>query len=111
MASSAITRRSQRRASIGPRSNGMGAAGRDTNAVDEGSLPRGDGRRLGSASIELTVEEEDRKQTVVFSGDLGPRGAPIVRDSVPFDNADVVVVIIGPCTRRRSKRARSSEGP
>src|SRR4029079_12212156 len=48
------------------------------------------GHMLGSVSLELTVEEEGRKQVVIFSGDLGPRGAPLHRDPVPFKHADVV---------------------
>jgi metallo-beta-lactamase family protein len=50
------------------------------------------GHILGAASIELTVEEDGRTKTVVFSGDLGPRGAPLLRDPVPFEHADVVVM-------------------
>jgi metallo-beta-lactamase family protein len=45
---------------------------------------------LGSVSIELTVEEAGRKRIIVFSGDLGPRGAPLHRDPVPFKHADIV---------------------
>jgi metallo-beta-lactamase family protein len=45
---------------------------------------------LGSASLELTVEQSGRKKVVVFSGDLGPRGAPLHRDYVPFRQADLV---------------------
>jgi metallo-beta-lactamase family protein len=48
------------------------------------------GHMLGSVSLEMTVEEEGRKQVVIFSGDLGPRGAPLHRDPVPFKHADVV---------------------
>jgi metallo-beta-lactamase family protein len=48
------------------------------------------GHMLGSVSIEMTVEEDGKKQVVVFSGDLGPRGAPLHRDPVPFKHADVV---------------------
>lgn len=48
------------------------------------------GHMLGSASIELTMEEEGTKKVVVFSGDLGPRGAPLHRDPVPFERADFV---------------------
>src|SRR5262245_42125779 len=48
------------------------------------------GHMLGSASIEMTLEEDGRKRVVVFSGDLGPRGAPLHRDPVPFKKADVV---------------------
>jgi metallo-beta-lactamase family protein len=48
------------------------------------------GHMLGSVSIEMTVEEEGKKRVVIFSGDLGPRGAPLHRDPVPFKHADVV---------------------
>jgi metallo-beta-lactamase family protein len=48
------------------------------------------GHMLGSVSLELTVEENGKKTVVVFSGDLGPRGAPLHRDPVPFKHADVV---------------------
>ena len=45
---------------------------------------------LGSASLEMTVEENGKKRVVVFSGDLGPRGAPLHRDPTPFERADLV---------------------
>jgi metallo-beta-lactamase family protein len=48
------------------------------------------GHIFGSVSIEMTVEEGDKKTVVIFSGDLGPRGAPLHRDPVPFKHADVV---------------------
>jgi metallo-beta-lactamase family protein len=48
------------------------------------------GHILGSASLEITVSENGRSKVVVFSGDLGPRGAPLHRDPVPFKQADVV---------------------
>jgi metallo-beta-lactamase family protein len=48
------------------------------------------GHMLGSASIQLIVEDEGRKKKVVFSGDLGPKGAPILRDYEPFQQADLV---------------------
>jgi metallo-beta-lactamase family protein len=41
------------------------------------------GHILGSASVELTVQEEGRERVLVFSGDLGPRGVPILRDPEP----------------------------
>jgi metallo-beta-lactamase family protein len=50
------------------------------------------GHILGSASVELTVAERGGTRTVVFSGDLGPRGAPLLADPVPFERADVVVL-------------------
>jgi metallo-beta-lactamase family protein len=48
------------------------------------------GHVLGSASLEMTVEEKGKKKVVVFSGDLGPRGAPLHEDPVPFQRADAV---------------------
>ncbi len=48
------------------------------------------GHMLGSVSLEMTVEEGGKKKVVLFSGDLGPRGAPLHRDPVPFKHADVV---------------------
>jgi metallo-beta-lactamase family protein len=48
------------------------------------------GHMLGSASLELTIEDEGKKKIVIFSGDLGPRGAPLHRDYVPFQRADFV---------------------
>ena len=48
------------------------------------------GHMLGSASLELTIEDEGKKKVVIFSGDLGPRGAPLHRDYVPFQKADFV---------------------
>jgi metallo-beta-lactamase family protein len=48
------------------------------------------GHMLGSASIQLTVEEGGRQKRVVFSGDLGPRSAPILKEFEPFHQADLV---------------------
>jgi len=48
------------------------------------------GHMLGSASIQLIVHEDGREKRVVFSGDLGPRGVPILRDFEPFHQADLV---------------------
>jgi metallo-beta-lactamase family protein len=48
------------------------------------------GHMLGSASIQLIIEDEGRQKRVVFSGDLGPKGAPILRDYEPFHKADLV---------------------
>ncbi len=50
------------------------------------------GHILGSASVILTVAEQGRTQVAVFSGDLGPRGAPILNDPARIDTADVVVL-------------------
>jgi metallo-beta-lactamase family protein len=48
------------------------------------------GHMLGSASIQLTVDEGGPKKTVVFSGDLGPKSAPILKEFEPFTRADLV---------------------
>lgn len=50
------------------------------------------GHVIGSASIEMTVQENGRNKTVVFSGDLGPRGAPLLNDPTPFERADAVIM-------------------
>jgi len=48
------------------------------------------GHMLGSASIQLVVQEEGRTKRVVFSGDLGPKAPPILRNFDPFHSADMV---------------------
>ena len=48
------------------------------------------GHMLGSTSIELTVDDNGQKKVIVFSGDIGPRGAPLHRDPTPFKHADFV---------------------
>jgi metallo-beta-lactamase family protein len=48
------------------------------------------GHMLGSASIKLFLDEAGMERKVVFSGDLGPKGAPILRDFDTFSQGDVV---------------------
>ena len=50
------------------------------------------GHILGSAIVELRVEDGDERRTIVFSGDLGRDGSPILRDPTPISHADAVVV-------------------
>ena len=50
------------------------------------------GHMLGSASLQLCVQEDGKTKTIVFSGDVGPVGAPILKDAVGFEKADVVVM-------------------
>jgi len=50
------------------------------------------GHMLGSASIQLVIEDGGRRCCVDFSGDLGPRGAPILKDAEGFTHADAVVL-------------------
>ena len=59
------------------------AAGVTARYVDAGHM-------LGSASIELTIEEHGITKTVVFSGDIGPSGMALIRDATPLHRADVV---------------------
>src|SRR6185436_17915998 len=61
------------------------APGIEARFVDAGHV-------IGSASVELTVHENGRKKVVVFSGDLGPRGAPLLNDPEPFKEADAVIM-------------------
>ncbi|MCW5558410.1 MAG: MBL fold metallo-hydrolase [Verrucomicrobiae bacterium] len=48
------------------------------------------GHMLGSTSIQLTTRASGATRRVVFSGDIGPRGAPILRDFESFRHADLV---------------------
>ena len=48
------------------------------------------GHMLGSASIQVIVDEDGKRKRVVFSGDLGPRSAPILREFEPFQQADLL---------------------
>jgi metallo-beta-lactamase family protein len=50
------------------------------------------GHILGSAIVELALEERGVRRTIVFSGDLGHRGAPLLRDPVRLRAADLVVL-------------------
>ena len=50
------------------------------------------GHILGSAAIVLDLAEAGRSVRIVFSGDLGNSGRPLLRDPTPPPNADVVVM-------------------
>jgi metallo-beta-lactamase family protein len=50
------------------------------------------GHILGSASILLELEEGGRRRNVLFSGDLGNAGRPLLRNPVPPARADLVVM-------------------
>lgn len=50
------------------------------------------GHILGSASIRVEVDEGGRQTSVLFSGDLGNPGRPILRDPTPATPSDVVVM-------------------
>ena len=50
------------------------------------------GHILGSAILEIWITEPGRTRKLVFSGDLGQPGRPIVCDPTPIQDADVLVV-------------------
>lgn len=50
------------------------------------------GHILGSAIVEVTVSENGQRKCVVFSGDLGQTGIPILRDPAILTNADVLLL-------------------
>ena len=52
------------------------------------------GHILGSAIIRLRIQEQDggEERVIVFSGDLGRPGTPILRDPTPMTGADYVLV-------------------
>ena len=50
------------------------------------------GHILGSAIVELWLEHNGVTRKLVFSGDLGHRGAPILRDPTVVNEADLVIM-------------------
>lgn len=50
------------------------------------------GHILGSAMLELMVEEEGIKRSVIFSGDIGQWGKPLINDPTMFETADYIVM-------------------
>lgn len=50
------------------------------------------GHLLGSASIELWLAEDGRTKKIVFSGDIGNKNQPLLRDPMPTTEADYVVM-------------------
>lgn len=50
------------------------------------------GHLLGSASIEILAEEDGKKRTLVFSGDIGNRNKPIIKDPTLLTSADYVIM-------------------
>ena len=50
------------------------------------------GHLLGSASVEMWLEEDGVEKKVVFSGDIGNHNQPIIRDPSLIDGADYVVM-------------------
>lgn len=51
------------------------------------------GHILGSATVELVETGSDgTRRTLVYSGDLGPKGTPILRDPAPVPHADLLLL-------------------
>lgn len=50
------------------------------------------GHMLGAASMELDLTEGSTKRRLVFSGDIGRPGVPILRDPEPGQGADYVIM-------------------
>lgn len=52
------------------------------------------GHMLGSAIVALDIEDQETKRPVrlVFSGDIGRAGSPIIRDPETVDSADIVIM-------------------
>ena len=49
------------------------------------------GHILGSAAIVLEAEENGKKKKIGFTGDLGRRNTPIIRDPQPIDGVDALI--------------------
>lgn len=52
------------------------------------------GHILGAASVRMTIDAQPRPRTVVFSGDVGPKGSPILRDPVTPPSATPVDAVL-----------------
>lgn len=50
------------------------------------------GHLLGSASIEIWLKENGTERKIVFSGDIGNGGRPLIKDPVMLKEADYVVM-------------------
>jgi metallo-beta-lactamase family protein len=50
------------------------------------------GHILGSSGVLLEIEEEGRKFRLGFSGDIGRRDVPILRDPVPLSDLDALIM-------------------
>lgn len=61
------------------------AAGVQVELVDAGHI-------LGSASVKMSVNQSGRKVRLVFSGDIGPLNAAIMRDPTLIQSADITFV-------------------
>ena len=61
-------------------------------APDVRVIMRDAGHILGSAILEIWITEDGKETKVVFSGDLGNKNIPIMRDPTIIDGADYLVI-------------------
>ena len=97
-----VRRMHQHTRALGYRNEADVAAGFSLRLHDAGHI-------MGSASARLEVEDGERRQVLVFSGDLGPKGAPILRDPDPPQGADVVFLESTYGGRHRPPQAEAVE--
>jgi metallo-beta-lactamase family protein len=50
------------------------------------------GHILGSAFIEMDVNDNGKSRKIVFSGDIGPKDQAIIRDAEPLMDADILLI-------------------
>jgi len=50
------------------------------------------GHILGSAVVELWIDDRGTRRKIAFSGDLGYADAPVMNDPTPIDSADLVLL-------------------
>ncbi len=67
------------------------------------------GHILGSAIIEVWITEYGQTTKLVFSGDLGQPGRPILRDPTPIDDADILFIESTYGDRAHKDQASSEE--
>ena len=67
------------------------------------------GHILGSAILEIWVMDNGKETKVVFSGDLGNKDIPILRDPTFIESADYLVIESTYGNRLHKERAKNSE--
>jgi len=68
--------------------------------------PHNAGHILGASSLELTITENGKKTVVLFSGDVGRYGQPILKDPEPPARCDVLL-----CESTYGDRDHPSDSP
>ena len=63
------------------------------------------GHLLGSSSILITITEESKTRTILFSGDVGNIGRPLIKDPEKPEQADYVIIESTYGTRLHGPRA------